>query len=389
MYQRATIFMIVFLLVSSGCGAPAAPSPTPTEQEVELTTVASPTSLPSPVPTDTPIPWPTATPTSRPIGWVVEETAHSPVPRTGHAMTMLPDGRVLLFGGMDESGNALGDTWILDPSAGAQSSASGFPGLLSIIRRPLMADWTPITPPDSSAARQGHSMVTLPDGRVMLFGGSDTQGAWFNDLYVFTGDTWSAITPANDPPSARANHNAWVRNDKMYVSGGNGPQGLCNDLWLYDLQSNTWRELPNPPDMSLYAYPIIQDDMAYLVDVHNGRLFFFNMANEQWEQQEISGDWPGRQRSGYTMVQVDSSAYMMGGADWDSGTQTLNPSAEVWRFDFTTFIWTQLENMPYPISHGGKAVYDPRQKRIILWGGEQSEGVLVPGNRTLIYYLGP
>ncbi len=174
----------------------------------------------------------------------------------------------------------------------------------------------------------------------------------------------------------------------MYVSGGLGEQGLVEDLWLYDLQSNAWRPLPNPPDsMSLYTYPIIDGDTAYLVDAHGGRLFFLDMVNEQWGQQEISGDWPPGQPSGYMMVQVDSKAYMIGGARWDPNTQTLNNSAEVWRFDLTTFAWTQLEDMPSPIIHGGGAVYDPRRNRIIVGGGEQSEGVLFPGNTTLIYYL--
>ncbi len=169
MHQRTAILVIVFLLVTGGCGAPAAPSPTPTDHEVEPTTVASPTSLPSPVPTDTPTPAPSPTPTLRPVGWVVLEMAYSPVPRTGHAMAMLPDGRVLLFGGQDADGNALGDTWLFVPETSAQSLAPlgvvelalrGGPGwlaagiiesLFSVLpapeRSPNAADWTPITPP--------------------------------------------------------------------------------------------------------------------------------------------------------------------------------------------------------------------------------------------------
>ncbi len=61
MHQRTAILVIVFLLVTGGCGAPAAASPTPMEQEVGPTTVASPASLPSPVPTDTPTPAPSPT----------------------------------------------------------------------------------------------------------------------------------------------------------------------------------------------------------------------------------------------------------------------------------------------------------------------------------------
>ncbi len=238
-------------------------------------------------------------------------------------------------------------------------------------------------------------MITLPDGRVLLHGGSDNQGTWFNDLHVFAADKWSPITPANDPPFPRSHHSAYITpGGGMYVQGGQGGQGLFEDLWRYDLQSNTWGQLANPPDfISPHARPIVYDDKAYLVDVHGfpntgGMLNFFDMDKQQWGQQKLPGDWPPGQLSYYMMVQVDSNAYMLGGGIWNPDTQTFNYTAEVWSFDLTTFTWTQLEDMPYPIAKGA-AVYDSQQDRIIVWGGEESEGVFVPGNKTLIYYFEP
>ncbi|OHD64938.1 MAG: hypothetical protein A2176_15845 [Spirochaetes bacterium RBG_13_51_14] len=242
-------------------------------------------------------------------------------------------------------------------------------------------------------------MVTLqfdifgfPAGTVLLFGGTDNQGAWFNDLHVFAADKWSPITPANDPPSGRANHIAWLFQNRMYVQGGQGKRGLVEDLWRYDLLSNTWQQLQNPPDfISPHAHPIIYGDNAYFVDAHlfpdtGGTLYSFDMVNEQWGQQKLPGDWPPGQRGDYMMVQVDGKAYMLGGRIWDPDTQTLNYTVEVWILDMTTFIWTQLEDMPYPIAKE-EAVYDPYQQSIIVWGGRQSESVIFPGNKTLIYYF--
>ena len=40
-------------------------------------------------------------------------------------MAMLPDGRVLLFGGKDKDGKVLGDTWVLGPAGKAQQYAPG------------------------------------------------------------------------------------------------------------------------------------------------------------------------------------------------------------------------------------------------------------------------
>lgn len=87
-------------------------------------------------------------------------------------------------------------------------------------------------------------------------------------------------------------------------------------------------------------------------------------------------------------VQAGTQAYLMGGANWNPNTQTKEPTAEVWRMDMPTLTWTQLEDMPYP-GYMGEAVYDPLDHIIVVWGGEQSEGVYVPGNQTRIYYLEP
>jgi len=55
-------------------------------------------------------------------------------------------------------------------------------------------DYTPVS-------RLGHSMVTLPDGRVMMFGGKDVEGTLFNDLHAFEESGWAPITPPAPHPS--------------------------------------------------------------------------------------------------------------------------------------------------------------------------------------------
>lgn len=240
-------------------------------------------------------------------------------------------------------------------------------------------------------------MATLPDGRVMLFGGSDTQGAWFNDLHVFTGDTWSPVTASNVPPSARANHNAWVRNDKMYVQGGlsatpDGKTALKEDLWLLDLQSSNWKQGPKPPGfISPNARPILNGDKAFLVDAHlfddsGGTFFVFDMKQGSWQKGKLTGEWPRGSRSGYSMVQAGSSAYLLGGQVWDPGAKAMKDSAEFWVMDVNALTWKRLADMPYPFAYGA-AVYDPSQGRIIAWGGLQGHKSLLPGNKILAYYL--
>ena len=60
-------------------------------------------------------------------------------------------------------------------------------------------DWTP-------EARLGHSMVTLPDGRVLMYAGEDGQGDLFNDMAGWEEIGWEPITPPGFLPPARADH---------------------------------------------------------------------------------------------------------------------------------------------------------------------------------------
>ena len=105
-------------------------------------------------------------------------------------------------------------------------------------------DWTSWTPPGAPCARQGHSMVSLGDGYVLLFGGEGEEGL-FNDLYAFNTDSWdwNEITPNNTPPPARRDHQAWARPDGMYIYGGCGENGALDDMWNYDPEANTWQQV--------------------------------------------------------------------------------------------------------------------------------------------------
>jgi N-acetylneuraminic acid mutarotase len=323
-------------------------------------------------------------------------------------MAVLPNGNVLLFGGQDSSGKALDDCWVMDTAVAVQvsSPASGLlTSLLSSILRffpfsesnpPLPEDWTPITPPDSPSARQGHSMATLPDGRVILFGGTDNQGAWFNDLHVFADNKWSPLNPESaSSPAGRYGQHIWTYNGKLYIQGGiskapNGDMTLNEDLWLFDLQSKEWEKLQNPPSFtSPNASPFISGNKAYLIDPHrfdssNGTVNVYDMDQKRWEQLKLSGDWPHGERSAYTMVQVGTSVYMWGGSIWNPNTQSAANTTETWVMDLNTLTWKQLQNIPSPVNNG-KAVYDSKGKRIVSWGGAESGKSYVPGNRVLFY----
>jgi len=115
-------------------------------------------------------------------------------------------------------------------------------GLIGFTNIYAQEDWDPIAPPGSPDARQGQSMVTLPDGRVFLFGGEDVEGTLLNDTYAFDTNGWKEMIPNNSPPPKRKFHQAWTRADLMYIYGGEGENGALGDLWIYNPATNTWHQ---------------------------------------------------------------------------------------------------------------------------------------------------
>jgi hypothetical protein len=142
--------------------------------------------------------------------------------RRGHTATVLADGRVLVVGGMGPGG-VVAAAELYDPVARAWSPASG-----------------PSTP------RHGHTATRLGDGRVLVAGGvavdaTDAAGplASLGSAEVYDpgasasgSGTWSAAGSMSRP---RAFASATLLPDgRVLVLGGTGPTGSLTSADLYD-----------------------------------------------------------------------------------------------------------------------------------------------------------
>ena len=163
-------------------------------------------------------------------------TAAAPMPIgrvAGATATALADGTVLVIGGAGSDGVVTAAVDLYNPAARAWMGAGA--------RAPM------------STPRASHTATLLPDGRVLVTGGSTSGGSiaqgYTNntsaELYDPAQDTWSAAAPML---SARAHHTATLLpNGRVLVTGGEDAQYLpVATAEVYDPVANTWTATPLP-----------------------------------------------------------------------------------------------------------------------------------------------
>lgn len=150
-------------------------------------------------------------------GTFTPTTGHLHVDRDGHTATLLPNEKVLIAGGLQTTtpgyGNCLNSTELFDPAS--QTFALG---------------------PTMSVTRCGHRATLLPTGKVLIVGGSGASA----ELYDPVGNTFTstgAMTVRRGDPTATL-----LLNGQVLVAGGYtavGP-GTTNSAELYDPATGTF-----------------------------------------------------------------------------------------------------------------------------------------------------
>lgn len=157
-------------------------------------------------------------------------------PRTGHTATLLPDGRVLVFGGV----------FLAAPSAPASAAE---------IYDPVRNQWQETGSPN--IARGAYTMTFLSGGRLLLTGGltNISPAAVVPTAEIFDPATgkWTLLAPMNE---ARYGHVAVVLNNGfVLVAGGKDKQ--ANWIYtseLYDPANDRWTKTGSMPFESRYFY---------------------------------------------------------------------------------------------------------------------------------------
>jgi uncharacterized delta-60 repeat protein len=195
-----------------------------------------------------------------------------------HTATLLPDGKVLVAGGIGQNGVLLRTAEVYDPETGVWTPTNGN---LNIAHAGHTATLVPatasspdgkvlvvagvgnnLTPLDSAeiydpvtglwtrasnllAGRWAHTATYLPNGKVLVAGGYGSGGSFFlntGELYDPKMNTWTRTV--GNLNSVRGHHTATLlrSGSKVLFAGGLGPNGILRTTELYDPATRTFTQ---------------------------------------------------------------------------------------------------------------------------------------------------
>jgi hypothetical protein len=142
--------------------------------------------------------------------------------RMEHRSIQLYNGKVLITGGFDSSGNPTATAEIYNPANGTFE----------------------YTTRDMAAPRAAHQMNTVGDGKILITGGLGAGGVALSSCELFDPAT-ETFLPAGSLLHARARHRVTVLpTGDVFVTGGNGGSGVLNSTEIYNFDRNAFTSGP-------------------------------------------------------------------------------------------------------------------------------------------------
>ncbi|HPA45425.1 MAG TPA: kelch repeat-containing protein [bacterium] len=233
------------------------------------------------------------------------------------------------------------------------------------------------SPPETPSLRQGACAI-YAGGYIYQFGGLDQNNQPLNDLwrYDITSNTWLQIVPAGELPPPSPNAHAVLRGNRIvFIGVGETKTGT----WTFDIDNNMWIQGENYPEtapvqeFATFSYAPLDLDSVQIwqVDVARQNIYTYDTNTQTWTQEQIPGQFPGS-RIGTTFCQIEQKGYVFGGYSYPA----FESLKETWEFDLNTLSWKKLADMPVTMLNPKAATVETLDgRKVIVFGNVVDESV--------------
>lgn len=176
---------------------------------------------------------------------------------------------------------------------------------------------------------------------LFMFGG-DTKEVLLNDMWKFnlTSNTWSqVIYTGTEIPQERSGHTMFVNQGRIYLYGGRTQLGLSGETWKFNLEQETWERLKieSPP---FRAWPGIAytDEKAWILGGSSSNYVtneLYEFSGEKWTKLGSKGDVPSEVER-CDLVYWNNKLITWGGV----GRDRLFTNLDLYFYDLSTSTWT-------------------------------------------------
>lgn len=262
----------------------------------------------------------------------------------------------------------------------------------------------PLAVPSSRAEIEG--VWDAPRGRMLVFGGDQGTPVQCMSQTEFVADVWAFHTDCNnfeqlDPgpglsPRGRYALAHDATGERVLIHGGRfrdgtmGAYTLLDDLWAYELATDTWTALPSgATPRSNHIAAVVGDRLV----VHGGSestdglsflplgdTWVFELTSETWSQLATTGD--PSPRLFHAVAASSAALFMFGGGDENAFVGPF--FNDLWALDVQSGAWTMLDDGASgpPGFTASDLVYDDATQLLLLWGGHDDTEL---GARNTLY----
>jgi len=234
------------------------------------------------------------------------------------------------------------------------------------------------------------AVLDATNNQMLIFSGQGS--GLYNDIWSFdfNTSTWTERSPSINAagfPQQRYGtitvYDPTVQRLVTFGGFGNAGTSRQDDTWAFDLMTNEWTELlpdPHPFKRCLHNGTYVAG--RELMVLYGGQsiggnredIWTFDLATNSWTERFPASIPPGRHFCSITAVNEDL-LYLFGGngANQNNFSGGLN---DLWEFSLVDDSWTQVmpTNTAPPARVGHSAVFLPTTNQLLIFGGNATNG---------------